>query len=101
GIRDGHVTGVQTCTLPIYVVDDYQQGIRAVPGDVGKFALPRREFGVEKKAHGADDTVHRRADLMAHRRQEIALGTIGKFRGFLRSEERRGGKESRSRVWRA
>ena len=44
---------------------------------VGELALARREVGVEQQAAHADHGVHRRADLVAHRRQERALGRVG------------------------
>src|SRR5207302_7615765 len=84
GIRDFHVTGVQTCALPI---------------------LP----------HHPEDIVLTRSDYLAMPRQYGAL--IGLVQGMLmmrhmmfvgyslqdedfRSEERRVGKECRSRWWR-
>src|SRR5690625_7632441 len=57
GIRDGHVTGVQTCALPIY--------------------------GFGFKGHTPEDF------RVQHRYEEI----------WVRSEERRVGKECRSRGW--
>ena len=51
------------------------------------------ERRVEQQAAHADDGVHRRADLVAHRRQEGALGLVGGFglgAGFLRLAEQRG-----------
>ena len=41
---------------------------------VGVLALLGRERRVEQQAGHADDAVHRRADLVAHRREELALG---------------------------
>ena len=35
------------------------------------------QVGVEQQAAHADHGVHRRADLVAHRRQERALGGVG------------------------
>src|SRR5439155_14028309 len=67
GIRFGHVTGVQTCALPIY---------ERVPGEPKSAAVERRARGLDP---GPGDPGQRRA-LHA------------------RSEERRVGKESRSRA---
>src|SRR5439155_26125600 len=61
GIRDGHVTGVQTCALPILLRDADLRSVTA--------------------GHGAEGTRH------CGRRPS----------GLLRSEERRVGKECRSR----
>src|SRR5690625_4341313 len=34
GIRDGHVTGVQTCALPIFQAQDNMQRARLAPGNI-------------------------------------------------------------------
>src|SRR5207253_5000033 len=54
GIRDGHVTGVQTCALPIYEVADrldssYQ---RATANSAGEVRPPSQEV-LEKRAAAA------------------------------------------------
>ncbi len=49
--------------------------------DLGDLALLRTQAGVEKQAGHADDAVHRRADLVAHVGQELALQTRGLERG--------------------
>ena len=41
-----------------------------------EFPLLRRERRIERKLGHADDAVHRRADLVAHVREEIALGLV-------------------------
>ena len=41
------------------------------------FALFAGELGVEQQADPADHAIHGGTDLMAHVRQEGALGTIG------------------------
>jgi hypothetical protein len=41
-------------------------------------------FRVEDEFGHADDAIHRRANLMAHVREELALRPIRGFRGFLR-----------------
>src|SRR5439155_14826996 len=77
GIRDGHVTGVQTCALPIFVA-----------GDVGTEPLPHitrddyREPSFATFAYGFADTFA--GDLYADLYEDG------------RSEERRVGKECRS-----
>src|SRR5437762_7186476 len=79
GIRDTSVTGVQTCALPIY----FQE--RQVCAGIVRFA----GVGVEinEASHGADHGVSANAS-----RSEPLF-----FRA--RSEERRVGKECRSRGW--
>ena len=61
------------------VVDDRQQRLAAVADGLGELALLVVERRVEQQAAHADDGVHRRADLVAHRRQEGALGLVGGF----------------------
>src|SRR5690348_17738053 len=76
GIRDGRVTGVQTCALPIWARGD-QSSVRLVP------RAPRR---AQATGAGARSLRVRRACVRGRDR-----------RGRLRSEERRVGKECRSR----
>src|SRR5439155_8313150 len=70
GIRDGHVTGVQTCALPICVRSF--EPIRA-PKEIGSAPIPLRKRGGAEHKSDADRAVP------------------------TRSEERRVGKECRSR----
>src|SRR5439155_17237499 len=77
GIRDGHVTGVQTCALPIFGRIPWS----AKPAIQGVDRLPA--------CGGAD------ASGVEHRTR--ASGDIHRARGAGRSEERRVGKECRSR----
>src|SRR3712207_8374618 len=79
GIRDIGVTGVQTCALPIYLA------VGAVPGDQVVDEPPGEVTG--------DDLP--RVDL-SHQ-QEPRLGRGRVQRAVARSEERRVGKECRSR----
>src|SRR5439155_17440147 len=83
GIRDGHVTGVQTCALPIWPVPLV---------DVGRDEL--RAVGVGPR----DDERRDAADVG----REAGGGERAQERGGRdedRSEERRVGKECRSRWW--
>src|SRR5207253_7250800 len=84
GIRDGHVTGVQTCALPI-------------------------SGGLPAKPTGLPDRYSRRAPAAV--RLNVKLDSCGPWRRSdrlsceamreeRRSEERRVGKECRSRWWR-
>ena len=59
------------------VVDDREERVPAVPDRPGEVALLVRKRRVEQQPAHADDGVHRRADLVAHRRQERALGLVG------------------------
>ena len=57
-----------------------------VADGAGVVALLVVEWRVEQQPAHADDRVHRRADLVAHRGQERALGFVGGFgrgAGFL------------------
>src|SRR3712207_2622141 len=75
GIRDIGVTGVQTCALPICVLRTQE-------------APPRMHLAVEAQAIRARPVSRELAD----RPRLTAVSTI-----FFRSEERRVGKECRSR----
>jgi hypothetical protein len=59
------------------VVDDRQQRLARFVDQRRQLALVGVEPGVEQQPAHADDAVHRRADLVAHRRQERALGLVG------------------------
>src|SRR5690606_40283602 len=87
GIRDFHVTGVQTCALPICAPRERGDGITARLACAG--ARRRvRDRGRRSRVHGGRsdrrDTPVLAAGGMAHER-------------YRRSEERRVGKECRSR----
>ena len=56
---------------------------------VHEFALLRVERGVLQQLGHAEDAVHRRADLVAHVGQELALGPAGGL-GALPGLEQRG-----------
>src|SRR5207253_8060862 len=70
GIRDGHVTGVQTCALPIW--------IHASLGEALSVSLPRRALG---------------------RVRRLLTARVRRVQVVDRSEERRVGKECRWRWW--
>src|SRR5690606_40089550 len=90
GIRDFHVTGVQTCALPIYLNDfirRFTYGVKVVEIDsAGRVLIPK--------------------DLVAFAKieKEIVLNSVGNFLEVwdkdlyekARSEERRVGKECRT-----
>src|SRR5207253_6598874 len=76
GIRDGHVTGVQTCALPISQLREI--GIR------GRLQTMERGIFLQRLQGGLKDWPG--VQIILH--------------GARRSEERRVGKECRSRGWR-
>src|SRR5690348_17653469 len=82
GIRDGRVTGVQTCALPI----SRPAGREGLPPDVvGKDAVPRcRLAGGRSRIAGGRCHFH-------------PQGGVTPLAWSRRSEERRVGKECRSR----
>src|SRR5690606_39297782 len=88
GIRDFHVTGVQTCALPISLLNNfnYKQDIYAAytsyTGEIGKFGY---QAGL-------------RLEYATYEGSTLALSGQKYFNDFLnRSEERRVGKACRSR----
>src|SRR5207253_5373990 len=86
GIRDGHVTGVQTCALPICHLDD----LRAA--DLVVLVLhPDPEDGLGGLA-GLDDVI-RGAPGLIDRDGEANTDRAGAAGSAVRSEERRVGKE--------
>src|SRR5207253_7666497 len=99
GIRDGHVTGVQTCALPIYRDEatrkiqpvDLRLRHRAAIGAAGKLRqdLACRLVSVRSAARNEDDPTMRVRQLIRHAGRAYDL----------RSEERRGGKGCAARRW--
>src|SRR5439155_10951346 len=77
GIRDGHVTGVQTCALPIYSSECFSK-----QSENNESGEPIGIAAMEK--HSEEFLVHHCKEARLPRRQN-------------RSEERRVGKECRSR----
>src|SRR5207253_5510685 len=96
-IRDGHVTGVQTCALPISFWGAAKLGAVAVP--VNTLMTPQEyEFILtDSRAPVAivEESVAGRLLAVRHRcpalRAVVVVGSQG-----LRSEERRVGKEGRA-----
>src|SRR5690606_41189968 len=91
GIRDFHVTGVQTCALPIFTPDRMekrQNGRRFKENDEESFTLTSQDrHGVAIGQANAESTKKYRIRKLTQREC---------FR-LQRSEERRVGKECRSR----
>src|SRR3984957_2736953 len=65
------------------VVDDLQQRFGRMRNGFREVALPRRELGRLQQFRHAHDSIHRRTDLVAQTRQELALGTARALRRFL------------------
>ena len=61
------------------VIDDLQQGFSRATHGLGIIALLGVQIGVQQQMGHADDPVHRGANFMAHVRQELAFGDIGRF----------------------
>src|SRR2546430_13041302 len=88
GIRDLTVTGVQTCALPICpkCLDLVSGGARVADPDAVR---PYRDRGLVAVRHDVADFGERAAPVGGKRDKDVAAG--------VRSEERRVGKECRSR----
>src|SRR5690606_39858517 len=86
GIRDFHVTGVQTCALPICVCADRR--VRSFL-DIGKGVGPKYQAGDGNECYDKSRTC-------LHRKSSKA-DTASSMSRAQRSEERRVGKECRSR----
>src|SRR5207253_4646840 len=98
GIRDGHVTGVQTCALPISTYETYKyKGGSAT--DFSSFSVADRTAGIgdvtaKQWAIGAAIPLGPGKIGMSYAKAKPLEGGISE----IRSEERRGGKEGRSWV---
>ena len=65
------------------VVDHREQRLGRAAHRLRVLALLRVQMGVEQEAGHADDAVHRRADLVAHVGEELALRLGARLRRFL------------------
>src|SRR5207253_8578089 len=101
GIRDGHVTGVQTCALPIYEeirrIASYQQSFNE---------MTRGERFVQDVLRAKARALERwfvglPAAIISFVGLGLLLRAFWRHRSPGRSEERRVGKEGRGRWWRA
>jgi hypothetical protein len=85
GVADGerHVLEREPARLDLRdvedVVDDRHQRLRRLPCRAQVLALPRCELRLQREIGHADDGVHRRADLVTHVGQELALGHGGRL----------------------
>src|SRR5207253_7997480 len=87
GIRDGHVTGVQTCALPIL-----ELRLRALLAPPGPRAISRQQ-----QHHGAERCEG--GGIVQELVDDTGLWRGGLLGGRLRSEERRVGKGWGGRGW--
>src|SRR5690606_40740780 len=87
GIRDFHVTGVQTCALPISALAG-----RTAAGGLSRPDVPAP--GKKRPGEKGDASVP-----ALRRRRSGCIGLARRRPGIGRSEERRVGKECRSRWW--
>src|SRR5690606_40400603 len=95
GIRDFHVTGVQTCALPIYYLKETK---------ILDYSNVSIQELLEKRGWKDLDTVSRVKAIYNFVRDEIKFGynvsdDIPASEILKRSEERRVGKECRYRGW--
>src|SRR5207248_4303516 len=98
GIRDRTVTGVQTCALPIFAIELSPALLQPAAGHTGGGGQARRILaGFEN--HGGRTTLG--AGARALGRVLKGHGNDGSSGLEGRSEERRVGKEGRSRWWAA
>jgi hypothetical protein len=65
-----------------HIVDHPQQGVGRAADRLEILALHERQARLEREIGHADDAVHRRPDLVAHVREEHALGAAGVFGGI-------------------
>src|SRR5690606_40405879 len=87
GIRDFHVTGVQTCALPIWL------GMASTPSSAPFGSVCGFSFGFCAAASAAQSRGGVLEHRAVHRRHQIdLLPDIGREVGVVRSEERRVGK---------
>src|SRR5690606_39992595 len=91
GIRDFHVTGVQTCALPISGSGDTHYAVRLNGSENERIGLAR------SLAVMTGDTV--RAEVFAKYLDPDQNNWTAALHDLMRSEERRVGKESRCRRW--
>src|SRR5207302_6364655 len=95
GIRDFHVTGVQTCALPIFILTG-----RKVPAEeclnIGLCEYLTPKGGARKKAEALAQEIARFPQVCVRADRRSALRSHGLT--VRRSEERRVGKECRARV---
>src|SRR5439155_8251024 len=96
GIRDGHVTGVQTCALPIYK-QAHRRRYLATPRLPYKRCNPVLKTVLVPRLIESPVLPDQLTFSVLHNQQRAVYD--GRF-AHIRSEERRVGKECRSCRWR-
>jgi hypothetical protein len=86
-LLDGELAGFDLRVVED-VVDDAQQVLSGPLRLLQVVALHPGEFGLEREMGHADDRVHRRADLVAHVGEELALGHVGGVRRLACRQQR-------------
>jgi hypothetical protein len=75
-----------------HVVEQREQPARGSLHGLRELALVGVELGAEQQLRHTEHAVHRRADLVAHVREELGLGARRVFRGVARFGELRGAR---------
>src|SRR5690606_40061987 len=88
GIRDFHVTGVQTCALPICTPSRWHRVIAGVTA----------EYSDTRSNSPSRATCSIRSSTVSRTRDSRRLAALPARKG-MRSEERRGGEEWRAAWW--
>src|SRR5439155_13140413 len=95
GIRDGHVTGVQTCALPISASPNgEEEKSPAPPAKPAELPQPA-DLKLQGESATAGNPISGQAEAEIERIRRALEEEV-----TLRSEERRVGKECRCRRWR-
>src|SRR5690606_39416855 len=89
GIRDFHVTGVQTCALPIY------WSVRLLPLSMVNRSIAGRIWLAAGGSHASEKRIASAAGARNVLQRSATRPSV--MRKVSRSEERRVGKESRAR----
>ncbi|MND72620.1 hypothetical protein D3C80_641750 [compost metagenome] len=85
----GHLPGLDLRHVQ-YIADQLEQGCRGTLDGVQVLLLTRLERRQPQQFEGAQHAVQRRADLVAHGRQEPGLGFVGRVGGFACLFQRHG-----------
>src|SRR5207302_7765826 len=100
-IRDFHVTGVQTCALPILPMLRLMRSVTAGPGTTWSRQTSGSSLVGSLLAACSEDTVKTETSRRTgDTRISLSLKDTGESIRDARSEERRVGKECGSRGWR-